>query len=76
VLVFDRPRHAENLKLPADWPRINQFPEWFTVQAGKRYQVQSGRDAAQPRTGAQLAAGLPLQLKAGAKLELSVTANP
>jgi hypothetical protein len=76
MLVFDRPRHAENLKLPADWPRINQFPEWFTVQAGKRYQVQSGRDAAQPRTGAQLAAGLPLQLKAGAKLELSVTANP
>jgi hypothetical protein len=76
VLVFDRPRHAENLKLPADWPRINQFPEWFTVLAGKKYQVQSGRDAAQSRTGAQLASGLPLKLAAGGKLELTVTTNP
>lgn len=76
VLLFDRPRHAENLKLPADWPRINQFPEWFTVQADRKYHVQLGRAAAEVQTGALLAAGLPLKLGAGGKLELSVTAHP
>jgi hypothetical protein len=38
-LVFDRPRAQENLRLPIDWPRINQFPEWFTVQAERSYDV-------------------------------------
>jgi hypothetical protein len=38
-LYFDRARHSTNLKLPIDWPRINQFPEWFTVSKEKKYQV-------------------------------------
>jgi hypothetical protein len=38
-LVFDRPRAQENLRLPVDWPRINQFPEWFTVRAERSYDV-------------------------------------
>jgi hypothetical protein len=74
TLVFDRPRHAENLRLPADWPRINQFPEWFTVQAGRKYRVTAGAAAPQVRTGAQLAAGLPVTL--GAKAELELTVSP
>ena len=39
-LVFDRPRSKENLRLPIDWPRINQFPEWFTVDADGSYEVR------------------------------------
>ena len=31
-LVFDRPRHKLLMHLPLDYPRINQFPEWFTVR--------------------------------------------
>jgi hypothetical protein len=31
-LYFDYSRFKENMKLPIDWPRINQFPEWFTVK--------------------------------------------
>ncbi|MEM9883032.1 MAG: hypothetical protein AAF800_08965 [Planctomycetota bacterium] len=27
-LVADRPRHAEFLGLPWDWPRLNSWPEW------------------------------------------------
>jgi hypothetical protein len=27
------------MNLPLDWPRINQFPEWFTVEQNKRYMV-------------------------------------
>jgi len=30
-LLFDRPRYRENFKIPSDYPRINQFPEWFTI---------------------------------------------
>jgi len=29
-LVFDKPRHKLQMHLPIDYPRINQFPEWFT----------------------------------------------
>lgn len=77
TLVFDRPRHAENLKLPADWPRINQFPEWFTVQAGRRYTVsRAGGDDAQKQTGAQLAAGYAVSLAANSPLELVVSSAP
>jgi hypothetical protein len=72
TLIFDRPRHAENLRLPVDWPRINQFPEWFTVEAGRSYQVREGAGKPQTRTGAQLSAGYPVTLGANSKLELAV----
>ena len=38
-LVFDPPRHRTIMHLPLDYPRINQFPEWFTVDAERTYQV-------------------------------------
>ncbi len=36
-LYFDKKRYKENMHLPMDWPRINQFPEWFTVEPGREY---------------------------------------
>jgi hypothetical protein len=36
-LFFDRPRHKDIFKMPIDYPRINQFPEWFTVDKDKEY---------------------------------------
>ena len=53
------------MHLPLDYPRINQFPEWFTVQAGARYQVSIEEGKTQKRTGDQLAKGIPVELKAG-----------
>jgi hypothetical protein len=38
-LRCDRPRHREYFHMPFDYARINQFPEWFTVEAGKKYRV-------------------------------------
>ncbi|MCD6596602.1 MAG: hypothetical protein J7L04_02885, partial [Bacteroidales bacterium] len=38
-LVFDKPRFKENLNMPIDYPRINQFPEWFTAQKNAKYKV-------------------------------------
>lgn len=35
-LIFDRPRHRHYFHLPIDYPRINQFPEWFTVDEKER----------------------------------------
>ena len=40
-LVFDRPRHREDFHLPLDYARLNQFPEWFTVERVASYRVVS-----------------------------------
>jgi len=39
-LIFDRPRHREFMHLPLDYPRINQFPEWFVVAPNARCRVR------------------------------------
>ncbi|MHC4336699.1 MAG: DUF6807 domain-containing protein [Planctomycetota bacterium] len=39
-ILFDTPRHRKNMKMPLDWPRINQFPEWFTFRSGKLYTLR------------------------------------
>lgn len=63
-LVFDRPRHREVLHLPVDYPRINQFPEWFTVESNATYRLTQGwRTESVP--GGALRAGLELKLAAG-----------
>jgi hypothetical protein len=66
-LIFDRQRHKTNMRLPLDYPRINQFPEWFTVVAGKRYTV-GGRKF----SGEDLASGIPITLEPGKELRLQV----
>jgi len=72
-LVFDRPRHRLNMHMPLDYPRINQFPEWFTVEAAARYAVRDfSSGSVKTVTGAELEAGLPVELKAGVELRLRV----
>lgn len=72
VLRFDRPRHRVFLRLPEDYPRINQFPEWFTVDAARTYRVQT--DSGQPprrASGAELLA-LPVPLPVGGEARITV----
>jgi hypothetical protein len=38
-LCFDTPRHVEILNLPYDYPRLNQWPEWFTLPKEGRFSV-------------------------------------
>ncbi len=71
-LFFDRPRHRDNLKLPLDCPRINQFPEWFTAKRGERYRVQTGGHLAQRVSGSKLIAGLPIKLASAGATEIVV----
>ena len=68
-LRFDRPRHRINMGMPVDYPRINQFPEWFTVEPGGRYRVrdlQTGKSRVY--SGAELVEGLPVQVWAGGEM--------
>jgi hypothetical protein len=71
-LKFDHPRHRELMKLPLDYPRINQFPEWFTAEAEGNYQV-SGRGAQTlQKTGAELTRGVELETDSTAPAWITV----
>ena len=68
-LVFDDQRHKTILNLPIDYPRINQFPEWFTAKEGEDYSVVSSqKEITGNYTGKQLIKGIDVNLKAGEKL--------
>ena len=71
-VVFDRPRHKLIMHLPIDYARINQFPEWFTLQTGARYTVTLDGRKRPDRTGAQLSQGLPVKLQAGQSVLIEV----
>ncbi|MCX6903895.1 MAG: acetylxylan esterase [Verrucomicrobia bacterium] len=71
-LVFDQPRHRLHMHLPLDYTRINQFPEWFTVQIDVNYQLKLGSDRILTATGAQMAAGIPVKLAPAETLTVEV----
>jgi hypothetical protein len=73
TLAFDIPRSAKYLNMPLDWPRINQFPEWYTVRSGKKYQVSQARSSnTRAYDGEELAKGLHVKLAAGELLRIEV----
>lgn len=64
TLNFDTPRHQTIMQMPVDWPRINQFPEWFTVNSAKGYQVKDFiKDSSTTYDGKQLLEGIKVTLK-------------
>lgn len=73
-VIFDEPRHRTIMHLPLDWPRINQFPEWFTVNDSSRYSVTRYPDAdpVYCYSGEQLREGLPVNLTAGEEQRLVI----
>jgi Prolyl oligopeptidase family len=71
TLRFDRPRHRTLMHLPFDYPRINQFPEWFTVEPLATYEVRAGDDPPRVVDGTDLY-DYPLALTPGASLRLTV----
>jgi hypothetical protein len=75
-IVLDRPRHREYFGIPTDYPRLNQFPEWFTVEKDADYDVttmRAGDSATRTRPGADLREGLPVALGEGETVRLIVT---
>jgi hypothetical protein len=71
-LVFDQPRHKAFMHLPLDYPRINQFPEWFTVDKDATYQITNSAGSATSSAGQQLIDGLSVDLTAGDTVEWTV----
>ena len=63
-LCFDYPRWRENLRLPMDWARINQFPQWFTTEANRKY-VLTVNGKKKTYIGAELRQGIDLTLLPG-----------
>lgn len=70
-LLFDAPRHRSRMHLPLDYPRINQFPEWFTVDDGDALLIRSSGGV--PVRIDHPAAGHGLSLDAGKTLELLIS---
>ena len=67
-IIFDSPRHQTIMKMPLDWPRINQFPEWFTAKSEKHYAVHDLiYNAKKIYTGSQLQQGLTIHLERGSE---------
>jgi hypothetical protein len=70
---FDTPRHKTIMKLPIDWPRINQFPEWFTVKSDTNYglhDMTAGKKKSY--TGKVMHEGLQVSLKAGVVKQIRI----
>lgn len=59
-VFFDAVRHRAVLNLPIDYPRINQFPEWFTTETPGEYRVTIRNSSSRTVSGAELLNGLPL----------------
>ncbi|MCP5520373.1 MAG: hypothetical protein H7A46_02345 [Verrucomicrobiales bacterium] len=74
-ICFDEPRHRTDLHLPLDWPRINQFPEWFTVEEDWAYRIEdleTGRVSRWGGVGLTTRAGVPVKVVPGQPLRWRV----
>ena len=72
---FDRQRHSLQMKLPVDWPRINQFPEWFTPQPESKYRWEEAGGRSRSYTGSQLHEGIDAELDAGETVRFVIVGN-
>ncbi|NUM56328.1 MAG: hypothetical protein HUU46_22040 [Candidatus Hydrogenedentes bacterium] len=74
-LRFDIRRHKAYFNLPVNYTRLNEWPEWFTVELDRLYTVQRGAETF-IRSGAELAQGLPVSVSAGQPAEIHIAALP
>ena len=73
TLTFDIARHREYMHLPTDYPRLNQFPEWFTVEPQRKYAVTiDTSDGAREMTGKELREGLAIRVRRGQWLHVTI----
>lgn len=72
VVHFDATRSRDNARLPMNFPRLNEWPENFSVQADVSYSVDGDTNWAGAHSGRELMAGVPISLSAGATGALRV----
>lgn len=71
-LRFDHARHRNHLNISQNYPRLNEFPEWFTVEYDHVYRVQINNEAKRSYLGADLTEGILLSLEAGEEAVVKV----
>ena len=65
------------MKLPLDWPRINQFPEWYTVEKDKVYLLRNQNgELLKEVTVKQLTDGIPIDIKGKHPVQFIITPKP
>jgi hypothetical protein len=57
-LRFDFARHRRVLNLARNYPRVNEWPEWYTVDENTLYEVRDAAGQEQVVTGSDLKDGL------------------
>ena len=71
-LCFDTARHREHWNMPQNYPRLNEWPEWFTVRRDGIYNVRINDRPARPYLGWDLVEGVPLSLQDGETARITV----
>jgi hypothetical protein len=72
-IKFDSPRWRDNMQMPFDYPRINQFQQWYTVEDGNIYEITflpSGKK--KKYSGRELINGIKVRLKPGEEVFFNV----
>jgi hypothetical protein len=59
-LRFDHARHARELNLDRNYVRLNEWPEWFTVDENALYGVRGADGRESVRLGSELKRGIEL----------------
>ena len=72
-LIFDHPRHQTFFNMPLDYPRINSFPEWFTVKTESTYEITNlTAGSGKKYKGSDLLDGLEIRLAKGLRQKLII----
>jgi hypothetical protein len=61
-LIFDQKRHKTIMRLPLDYPRINQFPEWFTVDMDGKYKIAVDGGKSKVYKGSDMTLGIEIRI--------------
>lgn len=69
---FERHRHADVWHLPMDYPRINQFPEWWVPDPETTYRITGLHDREHQLQGADLLRGVEVRLEAGRRVRVQI----
>lgn len=74
-LMFDYPRHIVHLGLPINYPRLNEWPEWFVVDEAREYRVIDLQSNEKKKvSGKTLRQGLKLELTQFQRVMLKIEA--
>jgi hypothetical protein len=75
-LFFDTPRHSEVLHLPINYPRLNEWTEWFVVDDKKEYKITDyNTKESKIYSGTFLRNGIELTLSNSSFLDLIIEQN-